>query len=300
MRDYAILTSDLLLDEGFLTGAGPSLSSGAEQFQAVPGAERPGGFCRPADGRDNPPDRGCRGFRSQAVVDCRDIVGTNCYCSDEALSELRRRLSEVPLDTIHWIDTGDYHYLTALFLERIGEPFELVLFDNHPDDQAPAFGDSGLLSCGGWVAWARERIPEFRQRTGGAVSPPVRTVAARDHVNGRGPSASLGGMSPKGRSSAGGDPGAPKLPECSDSDLPVYLSIDLDVLSREEFVTDWDQGEMRFSELLAAVRELAATRRILGIDVCGGLTRAKGAADSDLEKNLRLRTELRSFLTSLL
>ncbi len=330
MRDYAILLSDLLLDEGFLTGAGPSLSAGDEQFPVVAGAERPGGFCRPADGRENPPDRGCRGFRSQAVLDCRDIEGTNCYCSDDALEELRRRLAKVPLDTIHWIDTGDYHYLTALFLERIGEPFDLVLFDNHPDDQAPAFGDSGLLSCGSWVAWCRESLPEFRtikgmypttpEGAGAGVpaeklrlrlipptalrlwAPPVVKAPGlflllarkRKQVPSFLARASVH-VATGGHSFSSGDPDARNTPE----GLPVYLSIDLDILSREEFVTDWDQGEMRFGELLKAIEDAAAGRRVLGIDVCGGLTRAKGATDAELERNLHLRRGLRSFLQQL-
>ena len=207
--------SDLLLDEGFVPGAGPS------------------------------------------VVDCRDLDGTNCYCSDEALEELRERLSAVPLDAVHWIDSGDYHYLSALFLERIGEDFELILLDNHPDDQAPAFGGPGALSCGSWVAWSRDRLPFFRQSTGV-----------------RGPRSA--GM------------------------LPVYVSLDLDILSADEFVTDWDQGIMSFGELLGGLRKLFSGRRIIGIDVCGGLTVSKGATDSDLEKNLRLRTLLRDALTGLL
>ena len=36
-----------------------------------------------------------------------------------------------------------------LWMEKITEPFSLVLFDRHPDTQRPSFGD--ITSCGGWV-----------------------------------------------------------------------------------------------------------------------------------------------------
>lgn len=34
-------------------------------------------------------------------------------------------------------------------LEKIKEPFSLILFDHHPDLQAPSWG--GITSCCGWV-----------------------------------------------------------------------------------------------------------------------------------------------------
>ena len=50
---------------------------------------------------------------------------------------------------MHFLDSGDYHYLTRLWTARIGRPYALVLLDNHPDMQAPVF--PGVMSCGGWV-----------------------------------------------------------------------------------------------------------------------------------------------------
>lgn len=98
------------------------------------------------------------------------LEGTNCYCSDESAEIIRRRIEELPLEAVHLIGTGDYHYLTYFWTERIGVPFHLVLFDNHPDDQDGAF-ENGGLSCGNWVksvrklpacigdAWNTEQLP---------------------------------------------------------------------------------------------------------------------------------------------
>ncbi|MCR4823721.1 MAG: hypothetical protein K5849_00005, partial [Bacteroidales bacterium] len=90
-------------------------------------------------------------------VDFSGLQGTNCYCSAESAERIRRSVSTLPLTAFHLIGTGDYHYQTLFWLERIREPFSLVLFDHHPDDQAGAFG-TDLISCGGWVADAR-RLP---------------------------------------------------------------------------------------------------------------------------------------------
>ena len=92
-------------------------------------------------------------------VDCdfSAIEGTSCYCSEEAAAKIRNALLSVPLEAIHKIGTGDYHYVTLFMLEKISEPFSFVLFDNHPDDQEGEFG-SELLSCGSWVREAR-RLP---------------------------------------------------------------------------------------------------------------------------------------------
>ena len=95
-------------------------------------------------------------------LDCTKIVGTDCYCDDDAVkainemidnaesgcvSENRGNSGNVP--TIHFFDNGNYHYMSKLWTDRIQHPFTLIVFDHHPDMQPPRFG--GILSCGGWV-----------------------------------------------------------------------------------------------------------------------------------------------------
>lgn len=52
-----------------------------------------------------------------------------------------------------------------------------------------------------------------------------------------------------------------------------------------EAVTNWDQGDMALDHILAAIRRLAVSFRIVGIDVCGDYSRP------------RLRDPLRAFLS---
>lgn len=188
-----------------------------------------------------------------ARLDFRTLEECCCYCSHEALDALRRAIGRQDVSGIHWIDTGDYHYITKLWLEGLSEPFLLALFDNHPDDEADSLG-SGLLSCGNWVQAAREDIPLMKA----------------DFLN------------------TSDIPGT----------LPVYLSIDLDVLSPEWARTDWSQGDMTVDELICSVERIHGTHRILGVDICGGITVAKGARPADLAVNVRTRKLLAAYFDS--
>ena len=186
-------------------------------------------------------------------LDLRTLEGCCCYCDSAAEAAIRSAIAPFPADGIHWIDTGDYHYISKLWLEKIDEPFILALFDNHPDDQDTAFGE--ILSCGSWVRAARRDLP----------------LMHADCLN------------------TGDIPG----------NLPVYLSIDLDIMPRQFARTDWDQGDVTPESLMSAIDTIASGHRIIGADVCGGLTVAKGALPEDLEVNRRTRELIQSRLARL-
>lgn len=53
--------------------------------------------------------------------------------------------------------------------------------------------------------------------------------------------------------------------------LPLYISVDKDVLCKDDADTNWSQGDMRLNtmlECLKRVREICA-EGILGVDICG-------------------------------
>ena len=84
-------------------------------------------------------------------IDFTDVKGTDMYCSNEAEEEIRKRLKPYGAGGIHFLDSGNYHYATKFFVEKIKKPFSLVLFDYHDDMRQPMIHD--LTSCG---SWARE------------------------------------------------------------------------------------------------------------------------------------------------
>lgn len=172
------------------------------------------------------------------------LDGTNCFCSEESADAIRSAIGTLPVEAIHMIGTGDYHYISLFWLEKIEEDFTLMLYDNHPDDQESAFG-SDILSCGSWVRNAREL----------------------EHV--------------KAFSWFRGDGTYDPLPD----GLPVYLSVDLDVLSREFAHTDWSQGDVTLDALCRHISETLASHRLIGADICGGLTEQKGASPEDWALN---------------
>ena len=66
-------------------------------------------------------------------IDCRDIQGTNCYCDEVGEQALRRKIAPYSAEAIHFIDSGNYHYMTKLWMEKLREPFVLAVADHHPD-----------------------------------------------------------------------------------------------------------------------------------------------------------------------
>ncbi|MCR5687776.1 MAG: hypothetical protein K6G58_07125 [Lachnospiraceae bacterium] len=254
--------------------------------------------------------------------DLTDIGGTNGYLSDEARNAIRERIAASPVDAVNFIDSGNTHYMTDILCRRNGVPFALVLIDNHTDMQAPAFG--GLESCGSWVRFALEMNPMLTgvliigpgeasareawgedvkpYEDGGAADADVMPVsdticvkyngkpvvllpeeyADKDRVSGcmdmLSGSCSVSGAGPEG----------------------IYLSIDKDILSRDELVTNWDQGNMSPEVLAGILGGICdkAGKKLLGVDICGecppqaqysGDLRAYGA---DLEQNNEINAKL--------
>lgn len=175
--------------------------------------------------------------------------------------------------------SGDFHYLTALRLRRIAEPIVLVSFDNHPDwDVRPP-----RWCCGGWVnraleflnvqhvavwgcgnfecwwpwqifgnrraeresrlevhPWADDRPKKDRQRRGAILRDDWREHFER-FVN------DLLGAN-------------------------VYVTIDLDCLSGEEAVTNWEGGRFTVADLLWAMGKLRSVAQIVAGDICGAFS----------------------------
>ena len=94
-------------------------------------------------------------FLDGTVLDFTALEETRCYCSIDSAQIIRAALKPYGPGGIHWLDSGDYHYVSLFIQEMIQEPYSLVLFDNHTDNQDTAFGND-LLSCGSWVKEVRQ------------------------------------------------------------------------------------------------------------------------------------------------
>ena len=203
-------------------------------------------------------------------IDLSDIEGTACYCDENAAAEIAARLQDAraeSLPKVRWIDSGDYHYMSYLLSLLEKEPFHLVLLDNHPDNQEPAFG--GILSCGSWVKALRERNPLVRD---------ILTI---------------------------GPEGCPRgIPEgwlAARKGERVYVSLDKDVMDRPWARTDWSQGTFSLDQVKEMLREIFGSgMEVAAVDICGELTEGKGATAEDFEVNLKTNIELQLFINNYL
>lgn len=94
------------------------------------------------------------------VIDCTKISGTDCYCDDTAVQKLKVLMEPYSAEGLHYIDGGNYHYLSKLWTDKINKDFDLVVFDHHPDMQPPLFGP--ILSCGSWIKDTIDANPNLK------------------------------------------------------------------------------------------------------------------------------------------
>lgn len=200
------------------------------------------------------------------------LTGCSCYCDEEAAGILRKEIRELPAEGIHFLDSGNYHYMSLFWLEKIDRPFRLVLFDNHTDMQLPAFG--GLLSCGGWAAEALETVPALKEVI--LVGPDEEAFSQTD-AKLREKVRFLSGEKLAGLSKEEITGFFSEIP----GDLPLYLSVDKDVLCLEDAVTAWSQGDMKLTELTEYLGLLFENQNILGMDVCGEAEPGRGSLCND-------------------
>ncbi len=193
-------------------------------------------------------------------IDLRSVKNTNCYVDEETKQEIRDIIAPLT-ERIHFIDSGNYHYLSLLWMEKIEEDFELIVLDEHPDMQMPAFGR--ITSCGAWVREAVETLPHLKKIYHLGAEEALMEEVWKEWPEGR-----------KKIHVVSQENNTPEYwrgiwEETKWNRLPVYISIDKDVMGRSECPCDWSQGVMKFKELEHFLATLPEDAYILGLDVCG-------------------------------
>lgn len=255
-------------------------------------------ICNFSDVYENQPFmEGLRLSGKATWIDCTDIPGTDCYCDDEAVETIRKRIADASIkdaDGIHFFDNGNYHYMSKIWTDMVQEPFSLVIFDHHPDMQEPRFGN--ILSCGGWV----KKVLEGNKFVNNVVIIGVadhlaEEISPHDKVTficeSELPKVTLEGRSPDRVYST------LHIPHSTS----VYLSIDKDALSPAYAATNWDQGSLDIATLKEVIAGLATNHKIIGVDICG--ERARDFAGDEHHTvqeadslNDRINRELAEFL----
>ena len=195
--------------------------------------------------------------RDAVWVDLKGVPGMNCYCDEEAEQEIMEKIRNLGPEGVHFLDSGNYHYMSKLWMQLLEEDFELLVFDHHTDMQPPMFGD--ILSCGGWIKAALDSNPHLRRVY---LAGPPADAAGQAEVKAYGDRVAWIGEEDMKREGA--------LGKCLEGgNLPLYLSVDKDILGTGYARTNWDQGNVSLDTVLAWIHEAGACRRIIGMDVCG-------------------------------
>lgn len=172
--------------------------------------------------------------------------------------------------------SGDFHHLTALWLRRITEPFTLITFDNHPDwDIRPPH-----WCCGTWINRALA-MPNLQRVVIWGCGNFELNCPSRWFANWRALRADRLRVQPWTERIA---PSARRIwPGIQRENWRaqfqkfaqsfhgknIYVTVDMDCLTREESVTNWEQGLFTAEDVAWALGELRENAKMLGGDLCG-------------------------------
>ena len=246
-------------------------------------------------------------------IDCSDIQETDMYCSKNAYEKIWGRIEPYGIQGIHYIDSGNYHYITKIITDHITEPFGLVMYDHHTDMQIPMVPE--MMSCGDWAGQTLIQNENLRQLV---VVGPLESDIEQTLESYSG--SQSGRLLTFSAEDLHGDLLENKL-KLIRTDLPLYISIDKDVLGTEYTETNWSQGDMSIDglERLLSVffggqgeeKNSDACRnderyagdirhsRILGIDICGEIQTDIPVPEylEAEEKNEKVNIELFRFIS---
>ena len=175
--------------------------------------------------------------------DCSALGGSRLYCSRDAEEKIKALIAPAGVSGIHFIDSGDYHYISKIMTDFIKEPFTLVLIDHHTDMQDASLGGD-ILSCGNWAKKVLQENPYLQRLVligqEKKALDKLQSGARQQETDG-------------------------KLVEISYEELKNGK----DVLDEKYAVTNWDQGKMSMGMLEQILKTLVTEYDVIGVDICG-------------------------------
>ena len=225
-----------------------------------------------------------REFKSPRFICLKDLPGTNCLCDDLAVEAIKKAVLTgdhdiedvadgeclgdngadadknpgLPEKGIRFFDSGNYHYMSKILADFQDRPFNLIVYDHHPDMQPTSFGN--ILSCGSWVMDLLD-TNKFIQK--------VVIIGAAEHLIREVDPSYLDRVTflthKEAYEALDQDGGFADW----DAATPVYLSIDKDVLDVAEITTNWDQGDMSVKDLYKQIDMIYNAYCVVATDVCG-------------------------------
>jgi hypothetical protein len=200
---------------------------------------------------------------------------------------LNMQLDELNGPNITFLGSGDFHHLSLALLQRINEPFNLLILDNHSD----WVKGIPFLHCGSWLSHAL-KLDNLKStyHVGGNIyfDNFMKTLAPwsalesgklkvfsgdRRFVSGRWEKVENSPI----RSAPGAIADEDRIlslfrPFAHDiGSLPLYISFDKDVLRAEDAIVNWDSGVLSWQELKIVIKTFCqlADHKIIGADTVG-------------------------------
>lgn len=192
-------------------------------------------------------------------IDCSDIRECDLYCSKGAEEEIKSRIKPYGIHGIHFIDSGNYHYVTKITTDFIEQEFILILFDHHTDMQKPMIDN--MISCGDWAGKVLKTNSLLQQLV--LIGPQDDDIS--QVLNEKGIKEKLLTISAE-EIQSGEDKSKIFMIK---KNFPVYVSIDKDLLDEKYSMTNWSQGKMSLPMLERLLMPILKSEKILGIDICG-------------------------------
>lgn len=217
-------------------------------------------------------------------MDCTDLTGTNCFCDAASASTIMKRINSYSPEGIHFIDSGNYHYVSKFWIDKIKEPFSLIVFDHHSDMQAARFND--MISCGCWIKVILDTNPYLRK---------VYIIGAKEESVNAIPSQYRNRVKFYNETELFQEDRRNQF-ILENTDHPLYISIDKDILNTTSAITNWDQGSLSLENLEKLLILILTKTRVIGVDVCGEYSKlanvfsAKRASFINSNTNKRLLT----------
>ena len=93
---------------------------------------------------------------SGELLSLRTLEGTNCYCTPEAEEQIKAWIEKYPVRGIHFLDSGNYHYVTKFWIDRMQVPFDLRA--SFLRKLGAGFTGTESVSAAGLCGWAAKSV----------------------------------------------------------------------------------------------------------------------------------------------
>jgi arginase family enzyme len=253
--------------------------------------------------------RACANADAELIRVAEDASAIRLWGKQQKLDDFRQALvKQLTSDRVEprltFMGSGDFHHITAFLvafaLENQSAPITIIHFDNHPDWVKFENG----MHCGSWINRALKHPKVDKMITLGVCSRDLErpewegadlTLLSQgqlelypyDHAPSRVKRDYGSGASFAQKDGALHWKTIRSLGEQNFYDYllsriktkSVYLTIDKDVLAREDAITNWDQGCMRMPYLLSLVKQIGKLHAVIGADVTGDYSTPRYSGD---------------------